>query len=231
VAVLPPTFLTMTLGKVFFPLYSAVRGSEVRLREALAVAMHYVSIVMLPATTALLFVAPDVLVRVFGAEWAAARTLLQVLAAYALFRALTLAGNLLIAATGRPHLLLPVEGTALAVAAALLWPLSRFGAPGIAVAFTVGQAAAAGYALSRSSRLFTPALLREAAGPATAAAAATLAALAVDYVAPGVRGEWLQLLTFVVCYCGVLATVDRRVREIGGAFLGRNGPTHHRRGV
>ena len=74
-----PTFLTQTMGKVAFPIYSRLRHDLALLREEFASNQQTIAIFLLPCTVALMLFAPDALVAVFGPEWRAAGPALVVL--------------------------------------------------------------------------------------------------------------------------------------------------------
>ena len=142
VASFVPTFLSGSLMKVSFPLLVNASSSQQRLRDGLSSVLHATALVMFPTTAWLVWIAPDLLVRVFGPEWHAVEGLLMILAFYGLFRVLSDALSIFLNATGRPGSPLVIQGMALGVALVLLWPLSAYGATGIALAFTIGQGAA-----------------------------------------------------------------------------------------
>ncbi len=120
-----PTFLSGSLMKVSFPLLVNASSAPERLRSGLSSVLHATALVMFPTTAGLVWIVPDLLVRVFGPEWHAVENLLKILAFYGLFRVLTDALSIFLNATGRPSAPLLTQGIALGVALALLWPLSR----------------------------------------------------------------------------------------------------------
>jgi len=213
VTTLAPTFLTAMLGRVFFPLYAAIRDDDSALCDAFASALHFVGIVMLPATFGLLVVAPDALAEIFGMQWAPASPLLRILALYGAFRTVTLATNVAVSATGRPEVLLEVEAIAVAVALLLLLPLTRWGASGVAWAFTLGQATATTYGVWKTRRLWSIGALRPLLPPAAAAVVATCVAAAVRSPGIGAPLPWIAPVALVVAYLAAVALLDRRLGE------------------
>jgi O-antigen/teichoic acid export membrane protein len=213
VTTLAPTFLTATIGKVFFPLFAAIRDDDPALCDAFASALHFIGIVMLPATFGLLVVAPDALKGIFGAQWALAGPLLRILALYGALRTLLLVTNIAASATGRPEVLLGVEVIAVAVALALLWPLATWGASGVAWAFTLAQGTAATYGVWKTRRFWTRRAVRPLLAPAAAAVVTTCAAVIALSLGTGASQGWMALVTFVVGYPLVVASLDRRIGE------------------
>lgn len=214
-----PTFLSLTLGKVFFPIYAAVRGSAEAVREAYADAAHYLSLVMVPATLGFVVVAPDAFVALFGERWQRASALLRVLAIYGLLRAIGSTATVLVSGVGRAGQMLAAHSVALVASVALIWPLSSAGALGIAWAFTIGQAISTSYALWIVRDYLSTSLLRAAAGPAAASAAAAALAIAVRAVAAGKLGAWLALVSFALAYLMIVLVTDPRAREIARPLL------------
>lgn len=221
VATLAPTFLSLSLGKVFFPIYAAVRDDEAALRAAVADGLHYLGLVMLPVTAALFLVAPGALVDAFGAEWEAARVLLRILAGYGLMRALTLAANLILIGTGRPGAVVAVEGATIAGVALTLPIFARFGAPGIACAFAVGQAAAAATGFLMTRDAWSTEALPRLGMPALASLAATAAGLWARTLPDGAWRGWATGVTFGLAYLGALGIAHLLVRPVRRATASR----------
>ena len=218
---LVPTFLTQTLTKVFFPVYASIRGDVDALRQAHAAALHYLGVIMLPTTAALVAVVPSVLVEILGDEWVPAKLLVRILAIFGLARTLGAIASALLSAIGRPDLSLRSTIIALVIPLTLLWPLARFGATGVAVAFSAGQVAGAGYALMKGHS-FWPRSARQLFAPATLAT--SLALLAVTAVPGGLSPPVvavMQLVVFASAYVAVLMIVDQRVRAFA-ALLARH---------
>mgnify|MGYP001175357942 CR=1 FL=1 len=234
VAALVPTFLALSLGKVFFPIFADVRDDDAALRAAFGDALHALALLALPATAALALVAPGALVDVFGADWQPARPLLRILSLYALFRALTLLGNLVLAATGRPAAIIVVEALSLLATGAALPFLASSGAAGVAWAFTAGQAAAAAWAFGGTRRLWSRALVRPLAPSALAALAGAAAgglAAAVMPLADAARG-WAIAAAFGLACAATLLVCDRRLRGLlrpGARGAGELAPAAARR--
>jgi O-antigen/teichoic acid export membrane protein len=219
---LMPTFLSLSMGKVFFPLYAAVRDDPPALREAFASALHYVAVFVVPTTVVLIVLAEHTIGSIFGIKWATAIPLVRVLALYGTFRAAALSGNLLLSGTGRTSAILWVEAIAVGVTALVLWPLVPLGAKGVAWAFTLGQASAGSYALWLTRRLWSLEAGRQLVPPFLAAAVALAAALGwTESTGPG--GSLAPLVVFGLVYSAVLLTADARAREVFRSITGRGG--------
>ena len=208
---LVPTFLTQTVGKVSFPLYTSIRGDERAMRHAFAVALHYIAVTMVPTTVALLTIAPGALIAIFGAKWAPAAAIIPVLAIYGVARATNAASSTLLAAAGRPDVGLWLNGPNLAVTGLLLWPLASHGALGIALAFTVGQMAATTIAVYMTRRYWVIRLMRRLLPALAASGCAMLVARTIHFAH---YGGHLQLVAFCVTYVIALLLLDRHVREL-----------------
>jgi O-antigen/teichoic acid export membrane protein len=219
---LVPTFLTQTLTKVFFPVYASIRDDYDRLRAAHEGALHYLAMIMLPTTAALILMVPGVLVVLFGDEWRPAEPLVRILAIFGVARTLGAIAGALLSAVGRPDLALRSTVTALVVPMVLLWPLSRFGASGIAVAFSAGQVAAAAYSLGKGRAYWPRSPIRLFAPAALATAAALLGVLAMPSTLPPRMASLGELGLFSGVYVAVLLMFDNRVREFTTGLLRRS---------
>jgi O-antigen/teichoic acid export membrane protein len=230
VVTLVPTFLSQTLGRVFFPLYASVRLDPTRLRETFTSSIHYVSLLMIPTTVVLMLLLPNVLVDILGDEWGPARSLLQILALYGLLRAVGLLMATFLSGTGRPQPLPVAAAMEVVIVAVLVFPLSAFGVAGIAWAFTLAEAVAAGYMVVvgytalKTSRILGRELVDNITGPAVSSMAALLVGLglgAVDRL-----GGWLPLVAFVLAYVAAVATVDPTARGHLGSIAKLRSPAH-----
>jgi O-antigen/teichoic acid export membrane protein len=230
VVMLVPTFLSQTLGRVFFPLFASVRSDPTRLREVFMSATHYLALLMIPTTLVMMLLLPSVLVDVLGKEWGPARPLLQVLALYGLLRAVGLLLATFLSGTGRPHRLPVAAAMEVGVVAALVLPLSAFGVVGIAWAFTLAEVVAAGYmgiagyTAMKGSRILGRELVNNITGPVVSSMAALLVGLGLGMVAS--VGGWLPLVGFVLAYVAAVAMVDPVARGHLGLITRIRPPAH-----
>jgi len=208
---LVPTFLSLTLGKVFFPLYSVIRDDRPAMLRAVGNAVHMGTLAILPTTVVLLTVAPEALVQLFGAEWAGATSLVRILAIYGLGRTMGSMMTALLAATGKPEKVLNTFLVALAASVVLVFPLARLGAVGIAMAFSVGQVLAAAYAASNCWQYLKRDVLKRVVPPV----AATAVGVAASYLAQaaGLGSPVLLLALFTLAYCSGLVWFDSEFRS------------------
>jgi teichuronic acid exporter len=82
---LPITATTGMLARVTLPVFSAAAGNPARLRNGLQLALRLMMLVNTPMMLGLLVVARHALIGVYGAQWAASTTLLQILCLDGLF--------------------------------------------------------------------------------------------------------------------------------------------------
>ena len=219
VASLLPTFLSFTLHRVTMPLYAAVRDSRERLQEAFATAIHFVTIVVLPAAVAFVLLAPEALTALLGDQWRPAEPFLRILGVYALARAVGDAGMILLAATGRARSSFASRAVGLAVPLAIVWPLEQeWGAEGIAAAFAAGRIAVAVVTLTIGRDAISSRFLRMTGGVLATAAAAG-AGLAVRAVVGGPAGDVAGLVALAAVYPPLLFACDPWLREHGPGLL------------
>src|SRR5262249_32910848 len=84
-------------------------------------------------------VAPDAIPLVFGQQWTTAVPVIQILAVYALVRALQSWNSVILDAVGRPHVTMWTQVAALCLAPVVVLLGSRWGIEGVGALFVVGQ--------------------------------------------------------------------------------------------
>jgi lipopolysaccharide exporter len=213
IANIVPTFLSTTLGRVWFPLYVAVKRDRQATRLAVAEALHLVLTLMIPVSFALVVFVPDALGEIVGNEWNEAATIVRVLAIYGFARALASMMSTLLTGQGSPQAAMQATVIALTLSLALVIPLLRFDAVGVAAAFAIGQVAAALFLLVKAREYWPRGSQIHAQGPIIAATIATLVALTAEWVTSTEAGV-MQLIMFGVSYASVLIVVDARVRRV-----------------
>jgi O-antigen/teichoic acid export membrane protein len=213
IANIVPTFLSTTLGRVWFPLYVAVKNDRQATRLAVAEALHLILTLMIPVTFGLAVFVPDALGEILGNKWNEAATIVRVLAIYGLARALASMMSTLLTGQGCPQAAVQATVVALILSLAFVIPLLRFDAVGVAAAFAIGQVAAALFLLLKGREYWPRGSQIHARGPIIGATIATLLALPVEWVASTETGV-LQLIMFGVSYASALMVFDTRVRRI-----------------
>lgn len=209
-----PTFLTMTIGKVMFALYSAVRTDRAFLCRSLGGAVHLAGAVILPVTVVLATFAPAALVEIFGARWSTAGSLIRILSLYGFMRVAALIAVTFLNAVGKPQYGLRSSLTAALLPLAIVWPLSRGGAEGVGWSFTAGQAAAAVVLGVPVARWIDWNAVRGFCRPAVATVLGLAGALGADRLAPANRAGLSAVCVFAVVYAVALALVDADVRAL-----------------
>jgi O-antigen/teichoic acid export membrane protein len=135
----------------------------------------------------------------------------MILAFYGAFRAVGSAGSILLSATGRVRSSTIAQALALIVPLALILPLIRAGAVGIACAFTLGQAVSMTYVIVATRQTWHLNASRLLRGPLLATAAALVPGI-VLLLLPVPRAGLLAIATSAVTYCAILLTIDPEAR-------------------
>jgi PST family polysaccharide transporter len=209
---LVPTFLSVTVGKVFFPLYTSLRRDQATLRRAYRGALHFVMVIMLPVAVGFATVAPKVLVTIFGSEWEAITPVLRVLAIYALARSLGSAAVNFLAATGKPGYMLSTEVLNFVVTVVTLIAVVHHGVTAIAAAFAAGQVTAALYSTYGCRGFLDQHLLERLRAPIASTCVALVAASPVVIISSTSSAAWLGAGIYVVAYLVTLLLIDAWVR-------------------
>jgi lipopolysaccharide exporter len=217
-----PTFLSESVGKVFFPLYAAMRDSVSTLRVVFLSSIHVVAAVMVPTAIVLLVFGPRLLFEVFGPQWHEGAVILQVLAAYAFARALGEISTSMRSATGRPGLSLLARAAGLVASLAALWPLLSLGLVGIPLAFTFGQAVIALIAFLSIPREWRRGTLGAFVPGLSAGLVAAGIGFAFGLLMFGYRGL-TGTAAFVITYVPLVLFFDRSLRGLARGLARRAG--------
>jgi PST family polysaccharide transporter len=185
------------LGQVLTPAFSRVQHSIETMMDYAQKILRAAATVAVPAFLGLFALAPEALQVLFGEQWLEAATSARLLALGGPPFLLGLMVYPVLLATGRPGVLLWLNGLSAFLGVVLLLFGVRYGAAGVAGALTIRQVVTAGVSLTIAGRLFRPnvqplAFLRTMLTPvALAAGAAAAARAAAD--ALSVQPLWLSL--------------------------------------
>jgi O-antigen/teichoic acid export membrane protein len=136
-AVMAPEKLMALLGSVAPSIFSSVQSESVRLRRYLLLLTEGAALVTFPITLGLAAVASEFVLVVLGDKWLTMVAPLQIMAAYASFRALVaLPGNVL-NVIGETRFAMWIQVVAVATFPFAFFYASRWGAVGIASAWVV----------------------------------------------------------------------------------------------
>ena len=135
---IPSTYLSKMIAKVMFPLFSQLQSDAAALRREYARGIRLVTSVAVPVSAAIIVLAPQVILALYGAQWAEATIPLQVLAVFGCFRSLWMLNGYLYNAIGRPEIDFHTNLGRLVMMSILLFPLTtRFGLLGASLAVTI----------------------------------------------------------------------------------------------
>lgn len=81
-------FCGVVTGKVFFPMYAAIRDDQQALNKVFLSATQYVALVTVPLGLGMALVAEPLVLTIFGAKWLDAVPIMQAISIYALFLSL-----------------------------------------------------------------------------------------------------------------------------------------------
>jgi O-antigen/teichoic acid export membrane protein len=97
---LPISEFSEVIGSVLFPAYAQIQNDRFRLRKAFLASVSLTAMVVFPLLTAIAILAPELLVGVFGSQWADAAWPLQILCIGGFFRSIYPLGDSLARAQG-----------------------------------------------------------------------------------------------------------------------------------
>ncbi|MBV6509255.1 MAG: hypothetical protein JJLCMIEE_02324 [Acidimicrobiales bacterium] len=135
----PATELSVVVGSVMFPAFSAVQDRPAALRRGFDATLQLVAVFSTPIAIGIVVLGPAFVSVVLGEQWVAISTTLQLLGIWGLLRAVGASTGPLFMALGRPRtntLLLGIEGV---LVAATLYPLVNcWGTEGAAFSTIIG---------------------------------------------------------------------------------------------
>jgi O-antigen/teichoic acid export membrane protein len=137
VVLVPISLLAYPLAKVIYAAFARMRDNPERIAEVWLNGFTLLSAVVLPALFGLIAMAPDLVPLAFGAQWAAAVSVIQILSVWVVSRALQTWNTPVMDAAGKPHVSLLLNAFVLIALPPSIWLGSNFGIEGVAVAFAL----------------------------------------------------------------------------------------------
>ncbi len=138
---LPSTNLSKVVARVLFPMFSKLQSDLPQLRVEYARGIRLLIAVVVPISFAIIVLADDIVLTVYGAKWAAAVVPLQILSVFGCLQALWMLNGYLFNAVGKPHIDFYTNTVRLLLVVSLLYPLTMmFGIAGTSLAITVPMA-------------------------------------------------------------------------------------------
>jgi O-antigen/teichoic acid export membrane protein len=149
---IPSTNLSKVIAKVLFPMFSKLQTDLPQLRVEYVRGVRLVAAVVVPISVAIVVLAHDIVMVLYGAKWATAAVPLQILAIFGCFQALWMLNGYLYNAIGKPRIDFYVNAFRLVLVLGLLYPLTiSYGLAGASAAVAIPMAVqfAIGVFLSR----------------------------------------------------------------------------------
>jgi PST family polysaccharide transporter len=187
---------------VLFPVFSQIAGQPERLRRAFERSVRVSALALFPISFFFLSLGHPLVVLLFGHAWSEAGWVLVALAGVPATSALGSVSSEALKAVGRPDILPLSHLIGAGLPVALMFPLLRFGAVGVGLAFSIGLAVTAVYVLIRMARI------------AGTSARVALGQLVVPVVGGGMAAALVLALDQLVVDAGSRATL------VGLALLG-----------
>jgi PST family polysaccharide transporter len=140
IASIPVDKIMAVLGRVTFPVLSAVQGDRASVARYLLLITEGVTLIVLPASLGLALVAHDFVAVALGTKWLSSVVPLQILSIYVTYRCLiTIYGQALVALGETSQAVRANVVQAFIMPAAFLLAASRWGIDGVAVAWLLVQ--------------------------------------------------------------------------------------------
>jgi PST family polysaccharide transporter len=212
----------VSIGSYFlFPVFSQIADQAERFSNAFERSLRVSAFAFFPVGFLFLALGHPLVVLLFGDPWSEAGWVLVALSALPALRAVGSVCAEALKAAGRPDVLPVVTLFTAVVSIALIFPLLRFGAVGVGLAFSVGTGSAVAYCLVRTTPIVavrTSVVLRQLLTPAVAGAAAAGLTFALDQrvvdaaarsTAVGLALLGAEILLGALVYVGVAMVLSR----------------------
>jgi teichuronic acid exporter len=133
----PLSLAAYPLGQVIYAAFARMRDRPDRVAKAWLNGFTLIAAVVLPVLFCLIAVAPDLIPLAFGAQWAPAVPVVQILAVFIMARTLQTWNSAVMDAAGKPHIALILNALILIATPPAIWLGSAFGIEGVAIAFSL----------------------------------------------------------------------------------------------
>jgi O-antigen/teichoic acid export membrane protein len=218
--ILPFSLVVAPLNRVLYAGFARMRDQPDRMAEIWLSATGLLCAVVAPMCLGLVAVAPDAIPLVFGDQWIPAVPVIQILAFFALARALQAWNTSVIDAAGKPHFTMLSMAAVLLALPIAIWFGSPHGLEGVAASYVVAIflfAEIPGFVFTaRELSLHYGAVMARVAGVMVSSAVmcvlVILVRLALEYAefAAGTRLA-LSILAGAVVYLGCLKVLSPRI--------------------
>ncbi|MBI5300718.1 MAG: oligosaccharide flippase family protein [Chloroflexi bacterium] len=194
----PTLLVSSALGRISLPTYAQLQDDPVRLGKAFSMVLWTVLTLTTPLALVLLVTAPDLVVTLYGAKWLPSVPILQVLAAFSMFRPLWDDMVSILVATRRPGQMARLVFIQACVLIALAVPLTWFwGAVGTAVSVGIAFLISAGFLLYFGKTVLQINLMQNAFKPLFNSALALILFLGFTRIVPlDSAPAWFRFFSF-----------------------------------
>jgi O-antigen/teichoic acid export membrane protein len=196
-ALWPTLLVSSALGRISLPTYSQLQDDPARLGKAFSMVLWTVLTLTTPLALVLLVTAPDLVVTLYGAKWLPSVPVLQVLAAFSMFRPLWDDMVSVLVATRRPGQMARLVFIQACVLITLAVPLTWFwGAVGTAASVGVAFLISAGFLLHFGKTVLHVNLMQSAVKPLLNSALALILFPGFTRILPlDAAPEWLRFFS------------------------------------
>jgi PST family polysaccharide transporter len=207
---------------VLYPVFSRIAGQPARFRHAFERSVRVSALALFPIAFLFVALGQPLVVLLFGQVWSEAGWVLVALAGLPAAAALGSVSSEAVKAAGRPDILPFSHLLGAGLPVLLIFPLLRFGAVGVGLAFSIGLGITAIYILLRAAAVVTlPAriALRQLVVPTVAGALAASLVLGLDQLVLDAGGRRtlvgfvllaLETLLGALVYFGLAAALSRQ---------------------
>jgi PST family polysaccharide transporter len=212
----PTLLVSSALGRISLPTYSKLQDNPVRFGKAFSMVLWTVLTLTTPLALVMLVTAPDLVVTLYGTKWLPSVPILQVLAAFSIFRPLWDDMVSVLVATRRPGQMARLVFIQACVLIVLAVPLTWvWGAVGTAASVGIAFLISAGFLLYFGKTILQVDLMQNAIKPLFNSGVALILFLGFTRILPfDTAPAWLRFILFagsiLVLYALVSWMLSRR---------------------
>jgi teichuronic acid exporter len=137
IVIVPLTLVSAPLARVMYAAFARMQHEQERIADVWLRGFTLLAAILLPALFGLIAVAPDLIPFVFGAHWAGAVPVVQIMCALVMSRTLQTWNEAVMDAAGKPHVAMILIGAVLVTLPLGIWAGSAYGIAGVAVGYCV----------------------------------------------------------------------------------------------
>jgi len=194
----PTLLVSSALGRISLPTYAQLQDDPARLGKAFSMVLWTVLTLTTPLALVLLVTAPDLVVTLYGAKWLPSVPILQVLAAFSMFRPLWDDMVSILVATRRPGQMARLVFIQACILIVLAVPLTWvWGAVGTATSVGVAFLISAGFLLYFGKTVLRVDLMQNAIKPLFNSMITLIILMGFTRILPfDAAPEWLRFFSF-----------------------------------